>query len=128
MVVLDTHVLVWWTLDPAQLSAPAKQLCDEIPNSGAMISSISLWEIGIKIKRGKLELGIELSDYVQRLQSLKGLAIIPVDVEHWLGNLNLPWEHRDPADRTIVATAQLHDLPLLSKDEAIRAYYPKTIW
>ena len=128
MVVLDTHVLVWWTLDPVQLSAPAKQVCDEIPNSGAMVSAISIWEIGIKLKRGKLELGIELSDYVRRLQSLKGLEIIPVDVEHWLGNLNLPWEHRDPADRTIVATAQLHDLPLVSKDEIIRAYYPKTIW
>ena len=93
-----------------------------------MVSAISLWEIGIKIKRGNLELGIELSDYVRRLRSLKGLEIIPVDVEHWLGNLNLPWEHRDPADRTIVATAQLHDLPLVSKDKAIRAYYPKTIW
>ena len=128
MVVLDKHVLVWWTLDPVQLSHPAKQICDEIPNSGAMVSAISIWEIGIKLKRGNLELGIELSDYVRRLQSLKGLEIIPVDVEHWLGNLNLPWEHRDPADRTIVATAQLHDLPLVSKDEAIRAYYPKTIW
>ena len=128
MVVLDTHVLVWWTLDPVQLSALAKQVCDEIPNNGAMVSAISIWEIGIKIKRGNLELGIELSDYVRRLQSLKGLEIIPVDVEHWLGNLNLLWEHRDPADRTIVATAQLHDLPLVSKDEAIRAYYPKSIW
>ncbi len=128
MVVLDTHVLVWWTLDPVQLSVPAKQVCDEIPNRGARVSAISIWEIGIKIKRGNLELGIELSDYVRRLQSLKGLEIIPVDVEHWLGNLNLPWEHRDPADRTIVATAQLHDLALVSKDETIRAYYPKTLW
>ena len=57
MVVLDTHVLVWWTLDPAQLSAPAQRLCDQIPESGAMVSAISLWEIGIKIKRGNLELG-----------------------------------------------------------------------
>ena len=128
MVVLDTHVLVWWTLDPVQLSPPAKQICDEIPNSGAIVSAISIWEIGIKLKRGNLELGIGLGDYVRRLRSLKGLKIIPVDVEHWLGNLNLPWEHRDPADRTIVATAQLHDLPLLSKDEAIRAYYPRTLW
>jgi PIN domain nuclease of toxin-antitoxin system len=128
MVVLDTHVLVWWTLDPAQLSVPAQRFCDEIPKSGAMVSTISLWEIGIKIKRGNLELGVGLNEYVRRLQSLKGLEIVPVDVEHWLGNLNLPWDHRDPADRTIVATAQLHDLPLISKDAAVRAYYPKTIW
>lgn len=128
MVVLDTHVLVWWTLDPVQLSSPAKQICDEIPDRGAVVSAISIWEIGVKLKRGALEFDIGLGDYVRRLQSLKGLEIIPVDVEHWLGNLNLPWDHRDPADRTIVATAQLHDLPLISKDEAIRTYYPRTIW
>ena len=128
MVVLDTHVLVWWTLDPTQLSAPAKRLCDQIPRHGARVSAISLWEIGIKIKRGQLELGIALDDYVRRLRSLKGLEIVPVDVEHWLGNLNLLWEHRDPADRTIVATAQLDDLPLISKDAAIQAYYPRTVW
>jgi PIN domain nuclease of toxin-antitoxin system len=128
MVVLDTHALVWWTLDPARLSAPAKRLCEQIPDQGAKISAISIWEIGIKIKRGQLELGIELNDYVRRLRTLKGLEIVPADVEQWLGNLNLPWEHRDPADRTIVATAQLLDLPLISKDLDIRAYYPKTIW
>lgn len=128
MIVLDTHVLVWWTLDPAQLSALARRLCDQIPCDGARVSAISLWEIGIKIQRGRLELGIEFNDYVRRLRSLKGLEIVPVDVEHWLGNLNLPWEHRDPADRTIVATAQLDDLPLISKDAAIRAYYPRTVW
>lgn len=128
MVVLDTHALVWWTLDPGQLSENARQYCDVIPLSGAMVSSISLWEIGIKVKRGNLELGIDFDDYVRRLQSLKGLHIVPVDVEHWVENLKLQWDHRDPADRTIVATANLYDLPLISKDDAVRAFYAKTIW
>ena len=128
MVVLDTHVLVWWTLDPAQLSVPARQRCDRIADQGARVSAISLWEIGIKLERGQLELGVGLEEYIRRLQSLRGLEIVPVGVEHWLANLNLPWAHRDPADRTIVATAQLGDLPLISKDEAIRAYYPKALW
>ncbi|MER2529095.1 MAG: type II toxin-antitoxin system VapC family toxin [Candidatus Competibacter denitrificans] len=128
MIVLDTHVLVWWTLDPARLSATARHLCDQIPTTGAKISTISLWEIGIKIQRGHLDLGLSLEAYVQRLRALKGLELVPVDVEHWLTNLNLSWAHRDPADRTIVATAQRHDLPLISKDDAIRAFYSKTVW
>lgn len=127
MVVLDTHTLLWWTLDPVQLSPLAKQHCGAIPQTGALVSAISIWEIGIKTKRGDLELGIDLDDYVQRLRSLNGLAIEAVDVEHWLASLKLPWEHRDPADRVIVATAQRHDLPLISKDATIRAFYPKTI-
>ena len=127
MVVLDTHALVWWTLDPDQLSLSAKQHCDVIASSGAIVSSISLWEIGIKVKRGHLDLGIDFDDYVRRLQFLKGLQIVPVEVEHWVENLKLQWDHRDPADRTIVATAKRYDLPLISKDDVVRAFYAKTI-
>jgi PIN domain nuclease of toxin-antitoxin system len=128
MVVLDTHVLIWWTLDPGQLSVTARRHCDAIALAGAVISSISLWEIGIKVKRCQLDLGLDLAEYIRRLQLVKGLRIVPVDVEHWTTNLELQWEHRDPADRTIVATAKLFDLPLISKDEVVRAFYPKAIW
>lgn len=128
MVVLDTHALVWWTLDPEPLSARARELCAAVGTSGLRVSAISVWEIGIKVKRGQLELGLSLADYVRRLESIKGLEIVAVDTAHWLANLALAWDHRDPADRTIVATAQMHDLPLLSKDAAIQAFYPKTVW
>jgi len=128
MVVLDTHTLIWWTLDPAKLSDSARQVCNNIPQTGGIVSSILLWEIGLKVKRGQLDLGLDMEDYVGRLHLLKGLEIVAVDVEHWLENLRLPWDHPDPADRTIVATAQLLDASLVSKDEVIRSYYNNTIW
>jgi PIN domain nuclease of toxin-antitoxin system len=56
------------------------------------------------------------------------LTIVPVDTAIWLQNLSLPWEHRDPADRTIVATAMLRGLPLLSKDRTIAGFFPDTLW
>ncbi|MGH8550200.1 MAG: PIN domain-containing protein [Methylococcales bacterium] len=65
---------------------------------------------------------MDFGDYVKRVRALKGLEIVAVDVEHWLGNLELPWDHRDPADRTIVATAHLRDAPLISADASIRAF------
>ena len=68
-VILDTHVLVWWTLDPGQLSPQARRLCDDIPEHGAGISTISIWAIGIKLERGNLEIGIGLLDYVRRLEA-----------------------------------------------------------
>jgi PIN domain nuclease of toxin-antitoxin system len=128
MVVLDTHVLIWWTLDPAQLSPQAQTHCAAAAEKGVLVSAISIWEIGIKVRRGQLDLGLELDDYVRRLRSVGGLEIEAVGVEQWLANLALPWDHRDPADRTIVATAQRRDLPLISKDAAIQAFYPKAIW
>ena len=128
MVLLDTCTLLWWTLDPGKLSSRAKEACDNIKIVGAVISSISIWELGIKLKRGKLEINISLEEYVKRLKKLGTLEIIPIDEIIWLKNLALDWPHRDPADRTIVATAQLKNLPIITRDKFISDYYPHIIW
>jgi len=126
--VLDTHALLWWTLDPEQLSAAARDVCTRMESDGALVSSISLWELGLNVKRGQLVLPLDLASYVARLQRLSWLEIVAVDAELWLRNLALQWEHRDPADRTIVATAQRYDLPLVSKDKVVAAFYARTVW
>jgi PIN domain nuclease of toxin-antitoxin system len=128
MILLDTCALLWWTLEPEQLSHRARTACDQIHVTGAAISSISLWEIGIKIKKGTLDINDSLRGFVARLKSLGVVEIVPIDERIWLANLELQWEHRDPADRTIVATAQLQDLPLVTKDPLIAGFYPKVIW
>jgi len=128
MVLLDTCALLWWTLDPDQLSTKAKKACDNITSDGGAISSISIWELGIKIKNKKLNIGISIDDYVDRLKMIKALEIIPVDESIWLKNLSLAWSHRDPADRTIVATAQLKKYPIVTKDKTLKAFYKKVIW
>ncbi len=126
MVVLDTAALLYWTLDPAQLSPAARQAID---NAGQLVaSSISIWEIALKVKRGKLSLPLPVPDYVDRLQQLQDLDIRPVDVQTWLDNLALDWEHRDPADRTIVAIAARLACPLVSPDGVIADFYPQTVW
>jgi PIN domain nuclease of toxin-antitoxin system len=128
MVLLDTCALIWYTIDPKKLSKPASKACANIPLKGAYISSISLWEIGLKIKNKKLDIGTTIEDYVQRLKQLQTITIIPVDENIWLRNLVLDWVHRDPADRTIVATADLRRLPIVTSDTTIREYYPNIIW
>ncbi len=126
MIVLDTSALLYWTLDPMQLSAKAEQAIEQADR--IVISSISVWEIALKVKRGKLEIPLTITDYVDRLQRLEMLEILSVDVQTWLDNLNLPWGHRDPADRTIVALATRFGCPLITSDHSIADYYPKTIW
>jgi PIN domain nuclease of toxin-antitoxin system len=81
---------------------------------------ITIWEIGIKIKKSKLDIGISLTDYVNRLHLIQPLEIVPVDEYIWLENINLVWDHRDPADRTIVATSQNPGKQILFRSLLIR--------
>jgi len=126
MIVLDTSALLFWTLDPVQLSAQANLAIEKADH--LIVSSISVWEIALKVKRGKLDLPLSINDYVERLDRLERLEILPVDVRMWLDNLQLDWDHRDPADRTIVAIAERLDCPLVTSDHIITGFYPKTVW
>lgn len=120
MVVLDTHALLWWTLDPGKLAKKAAQACEKIEDEGACLSSISIWELGVKIRNGKLDIGMSIRDYAEKVKRLGCVEIVPVDDLTWLRSLELDWEHRDPADRVIVATALMRGLPVLTKDDLIR--------
>jgi PIN domain nuclease of toxin-antitoxin system len=126
VIVLDTSCLIYWTLDPSRLSVRAQQA---IQNADSiLISSISIWEIGIKIKRRKLSLPIDLKKYVEKLKSAEKLDIVAVSEDQWITNLELEWKHRDPADRTIVALAFHNDCPLVTSDKLIRRFFPRAIW
>jgi PIN domain nuclease of toxin-antitoxin system len=126
--LLDTCGLIWWTLDPEKLSLKALKACEKIESSTGYICSISLWEIGIKIKNRKLDIGMTIESYVKALHKLGYLKVLPVDERCWLKNLSLDWKHRDPADRTIVATAVLNNFSIISSDLKIRRFYNKVIW
>jgi PIN domain nuclease of toxin-antitoxin system len=126
MIVLDTSALLYWTLDPTQLSLKAKQAIEQAER--IVISSISVWEIALKVKRHKLVIPLPITDYVERLQRLEAFEILAVDVQTWLDNLDLLWEHRDPADRTIVALATRFGCSLITSDRVIADYYQETIW
>jgi PIN domain nuclease of toxin-antitoxin system len=126
MILLDTNALFFWTLDPKALSQKAANAIQDAEI--VHISSISIWEIGIKVKRGKLTLPLSLREYVEKLNHIGRFKILPVDEAVWLKNIELEWEHNDPADRTIVATAEILACSLASSDAAIKNYYPNTIW
>ncbi len=129
MIVLDTHALLWWALDPERLSEPAASTLASMEKQGGFASSISIWEIGVKVKRKKLELGVALDELVRRLKRSDVLELVPVDTTIWLRALALDWDHRDPADRVIVATALAKGVPVLTKDDVIhRSGVVNAIW
>ena len=128
MPLLDTCALLWYTLDYEKLSAKAKLECEQIPKGGGIVSAITIWEIGLKIKNGKLDINTNIEDFVYRLRKMGSIEIVSVDETIWLKNLALDWSHKDPADRTIVATAIIKNLPIITSDKIISDFYDDVIW
>lgn len=126
MVLLDTSALIFWTLDRDRLSNAAAQA---IADAGRIaLSAISIWEIGIKVKKEQLVIPLSIREFTNRLEQVDRIEILPVCGRTWIRNVELDWDHRDPADRTIVATARLNACPIVTSDEVIRAYYSQTVW
>jgi len=130
MICLDTHVLLWWALDREKLSNRAAELCREMElRGGGCASAISIWELGVKIQKGALEIGVKIEDFARLIHQSGAIELVPVTDAILLANLALDWTHRDPADRTIVATARLRNVPLLTKDRIIHDYAPAgAVW
>jgi PIN domain nuclease of toxin-antitoxin system len=96
---------------------------------GGFASAISVWELGVKIQRGKLDLGISIEEFTRRIDRTAIVQLLPVTTATWLRSLELRWDHRDPADRVIVATAVLQGVPLVTADDAIHRFSGVTcIW
>jgi PIN domain nuclease of toxin-antitoxin system len=89
---------------------------------GGFASAISIWELGVKIQRGKLDIGISIDEFARRIEKSAIVELLPVTTATWLRSLDLAWDHRDPADRVIVATAILRGVPLLTADVEIHRF------
>lgn len=132
MIVLDTHVLVWWVGNDSQLSARArKALAAEQTHAGQiLVSAISAWEIAMLIRKGRLQLTMELHDWLAAVESLEAVRLVDVSARLAVQSVQLPGEfHNDPADRMIVALAREAGVPLLTADDKIRSYpHVRSIW
>ncbi|WP_193196290.1 type II toxin-antitoxin system VapC family toxin [Nostoc sp. MG11] len=128
-IVLDTCALIWWSLDPARLSEQAKEACNYMErDKNGLVPSIAVWEIAIKIKNQKLDLGVNLNDYVVTLKKSSAVQIVPIDENIWIESVNLEWGHRDPADRVVVALARSNQAAIITADKEIANFYSEVIW
>ena len=131
MIVLDTHALVWWVTGDAELSANARAAIKKELNGGEIIvSSISAWEIAMLVAREKLVLTVDVDAWLAAVAEIEVVRFVQVNNEIAVKSVSLPGKfHKDPADRMIVATARVLAVPLVTKDEKMRAYlHVKTIW
>ncbi len=133
MIVLDTHVLLWWVNGDSQLSRKAKAAIDKelaSEDGVVMISSISAWEIAMLVNADRLILAMSVDDWLATVSEIDGVRFIPVDNEVAVESTRLPGEfHKDPADRMIVALARHLNAQLITADSKIRGYkHVKSTW
>ena len=131
LIVLDTHALVWWVTGDPMLSKKAKAAIErEMEGGEIIVSAISAWEIALLVEREKIVLSMDVSSWLATVAEIEAVRFMPIDVEIATKSVELPGDfHKDPADRMIVATARKLAVPLVTKDEKIRAYvHVKTIW
>jgi PIN domain nuclease of toxin-antitoxin system len=120
-VLLDTHAYLWWLADDPELSYEARDLLAD-PRTSAYVSAASVWEIAIKVKLGRLDLGAAgvMADVVEI--AANDFTELPIHARHAAAAGALPRHHEDPFDRMLVAQAQSEHLILVTRDEKLSAY------
>ena len=121
MILLDTCALLWLASDQTQLSETSRRAI--AANAGNLyLSSISAFEIAIKVRNGHLTLPISTDEWIEEALQLHGIEEIPISSSVSAHSALLPQLHKDPCDRFIIATAQIYHLKILTKDKTIPKY------
>lgn len=123
VILLDTHIWVWWVHGETALSHTQAQTIGANEEIGIGISVISCWEVAKLVEHKRLELPCSLSEWMAQALAYPGIRLLPLTPEVAVESTRLPGTfHRDPADQIIVATARLHRLQLVTSDARILAY------
>jgi PIN domain nuclease of toxin-antitoxin system len=124
--LLDTHTFIWFINGDKELSTKARAIV-EAEDALNFVSIASLWEIAIKISLGKLELKTPFNQLIKQLEE-NGFEILPITFDDTLILSTLPFHHRDPFDRMIIAQGLAHKMTIISKDPSFNQYNATTIW
>ena len=126
-LLLDSNVLLWLIFGRHLLTATARRLLEDDRN-GLFVSRASVWELSIKVAKGKLPLPGGSIRYVVDQINILGIVVVPIETAHILLTETLPHFHGDPFDRMIVAQAIEEDMTILTADEKIPLYAARVIW
>ncbi len=126
-VLLDTQALLWYMLDDARLSKKAEALISD-ENNIILVSPASYWEIAIKICLGKYQLPEPFELFMEREIATNDFSILAILVRHAGVVIQLPFHHRDPFDRLIIAQAISENIGVVSSDLVFDQYDVERIW
>ena len=123
MIVLDTHILVWWVHEDKRLTQVQREAIAANETDAVGVSAISCWEIAKLVEYGRLELPSPLEEWFEQALNYPGVQLLALTPEIAIESTRLPGEfHRDPADQIIVATARVYGCSLVTSDDKILNY------
>jgi PIN domain nuclease of toxin-antitoxin system len=126
-LLLDTCTCLWLATDPGQLSARATSLLIN-PANVLWLSTVSVWEIILKNRIGKLPLTSDVEQMVNAQVQTNGVRVLPLEQSHVLEGRTLPLHHHDPFDRLLVCQALAEGLTIVTPDQHIQQYAVPTDW
>ena len=125
-LLLDTHTFLWFIDDNAMLSSRGKTLLEA--ENDLLLSVGSLWEIAVKLRLGKLTVGMPTEVLMTEHVTANNIDVLPISVPHLIQVSTLPLHHRDPFDRLIIAQSIVEKIPIVSADPAFDAYSIERLW
>jgi PIN domain nuclease of toxin-antitoxin system len=125
--LLDTHTFLWFINDDETLSATARNLIEDAENE-VYLSVASVWEMAIKVSLDRLDLPTPFTDFVDEQLVENSFRLLPIRTAHTGIVATLPFHHRDPFDRIIIAQSQVENFPVIGKDKIFDDYGIKRRW
>lgn len=126
-LLLDTHTFLWWVGGDKHLSDKVIEHIGDVKNE-IFFSVASSWEIGIKYELKKLSLPMTPEVFIPEHLELCQFSVLPINLCHTLIIRELPWHHKDPFDRMLVAQAKAENMALITADETLKQYDIDTVW
>ena len=126
-LLLDTHTFLWFIGGDAALSSYARQLIEDRANE-RLLSIASLWEMAIKVSLRRLTLRLSFTDLVTEHVYGNTIELLEIRPNHRDVLTTLPFHHKDPFDRMIIAQGQAENIPIVSRDPAFDDYAIRRLW
>lgn len=126
-LLLDTHAFLWWVEGAPALGRRARAAVSN-PDNEVFFSVASCWELAIKLSLGKLRLTQSLERFIPEQLTRNGFALLGMEFRHVARVADLPFHHRDPFDRVLVAQALVDELAIVSADGIFRKYGVTVVW
>lgn len=123
MIILDTHIWVWWTDESPKLKVQDSELLRLRQPDGLGVSAFSLWEIAKLHEKSRIDFSVSLDEWFEKALSRPNIMLLPISPKIIVESISLPGDfHTDPADQIIVATARVYDTSLVTYDSKILEY------
>lgn len=125
-LLIDTHIFIWLQIELHKISAKKLQILEDKSNT-LFLSLASIWELQLKIQNGKFSFPKLLPEIIQGQQEINDLRILPITPEHIYELKNLPFHHKDPFDRLLIAQSIVEDFTLVTDDPKFSDYSVKIL-